>query len=445
MDASLAISRARKRYVLAVLTLVYTFSIADQGLITLLLEPIKADLHLSDTQLGFLAGIAFGVIYALMGLPIARWADRGDRNTIASMMIGLWGAGVTLCLFVSGFTQLVVARIATAVGGAGCMPPTYSLVGDYFPAAAERTRAITLYMMANPLSLLVSFILGGMLDDRFGWRITFFAMGIPALLLAVLVRLTIFEPRTKAKYIHGSVAQLPRLSKVLTTLRHQRSTRHLVFALVIIYTMGLGLAPWYGAFMVRCHGMGTVELGFWFGLIFGVCGIAGVLFGGYVAGRWFAEDEQGQMRIVAATTVSLAPWLALFLVLPDKIYALVALVPFVVAANFLFGPIFALLQRLVVDEMRATTVAVVMLLCNLIGMGIGPQVVGILSDALKTFGGSDSLRYAMLTMSLLALWAAYHFWQVGETVRMDLETVARRAGSDSSPIRPFELIRPTPD
>ena len=166
--------------------------------------------------------------------------------------------------------------------------------------------------------------------------------------------------------------------------------------------------------------MDTTELGIWLGLILGVGGLLGTLAGGYAAGRWFAQDERGQMRLTAVMIAALVPCFVLFLLLPRKEHALIALVPLMVIFNFFFGPTFALMQRLVPDEIRATTLAVVMLLANLIGMGVGPQVVGILSDLLMPIVGSDSLRYAMLTMSLVALWSAYHFWNVGRTVRGDL-------------------------
>jgi MFS family permease len=211
----------------------------------------------------------------------------------------------------------------------------------------------------------------------------------------------------------------------------------LVIGVLLFNVVGFGLSAWFAAFMMRSHHMGTSELGIWLGLIFGFGGIAGVLFGGFAADRWFAEDERGQMRLVAATVASLVPLYALFLLLPVKFYALLTLVPAMVVANMFFGPTFALMQRLVADEMRATTVAVVMLLCNLIGMGVGPQAVGILSDSLKSVMGSDSLRYAMLITSFLGLWAAYHFWRVGRNVKKDLSAVECQAQADS--IRPRRI------
>jgi len=211
-------STAYKHYVLGVLTFVYTLNYLDRNLIVLLLQPIKTDLHLSDTQLGFLTGIAFGLFYATLGLPIARWADRGNRVTITSLAIGVWGATVMSCVLVANFAQLVLARIAASVGEAGCMPPTYSLLGSYFPKPVERTRAMSVYWLASPLSALVSFAAGGILAQRFGWRVTFFLMGLPALIAAVLVKATVFEPRANSVLVNKPQHRQPGLKDVLKVL-----------------------------------------------------------------------------------------------------------------------------------------------------------------------------------------------------------------------------------
>jgi MFS family permease len=424
-DGSSAASLAYRRYVLGTLTLVYTLNYLDRGLVVLLLQPIKEDLHLSDTQIGFLTGIAFGLFYATLGLPIARWADRGNRVNITALAIGLWGATVMLCLFVGNFFQLVCARIAAAVGEAGCMPPTYSLVGDYFPRAIERTRALAIYMLAGPLSSLISFAVGGRLNELLGWRRTFFVMGMPGLLVALLVKFTIAEPRSQRGYERGAHRRIPRMVEILRTLWGQTSSRHLSIAIILLFVMGFGLGPWYAAFMMRSHGMTTPEVGGWFGLIFGLSGTAGILFGGHAAGRWLAHDDKAQMRMSGVAVAATFPCLILFLLLSNKYQALLALSMLILVVNFITGPIFALMQRLVADDMRATTLSTVMLLANLIGMGIAPWIVGVLSDHWIPVAGNDSLRYAMLTMSLVGLWSGYHFWQVGTTVARDLATVAQ--------------------
>lgn len=420
------LSRSYKLYALGALTAVYTLNFVDRYLMTLLMQPIKEDLQLSDTQLGFLTGIAFGLFYATVGVPIARWADRGNRVVITSAAIGLWGLTVMACVFVTNYVQLVLARIAAAVGESGCKPPTYSLLGDYFADPAHRTRAMAIYLSGSSLSAMVSMVAGGWLNEHHGWRMTFLLMGIPGLLLAVLIKLTIKEPRTQ---VSGPLVQepaLPSIKTVLTLMWRQRSCRHLCVAVIVLYTLGLGLSPWYGAFMIRSHGMGTQELGLWLGMIFSVGGMAGVLIGGFICSRMFASNERGQMRLSAVMVALLVPFFVAFLTLENKFHALMALTPLMIIWGFFLGPTYALMQRLVPDGMRATMMSVVMLLANLIGMGIGPQIVGILSDLFAPFAGADSLRYAMLMVACVALWGAWHFWQVGRTVEGDLATAAQR-------------------
>jgi predicted MFS family arabinose efflux permease len=410
-------SSSHKRYVLGVITAVYTVSLLDRGLIMLLLQPIKQDLHLTDTQLGFLTGLAFGVFYATLGVPIARWADRSDRVTISSLSIGLWGLTCMACLFVGNYTQLVFARIAAAVGEAGCKPPTYSLVGDYFPDAAARPRAMAVYLTGGSLASLLSFALGGWVSERLGWRSAFVLAGVCGPVLALLTRLTIRDPRSTKRSGSG---EFPTLRDVFRDLWRQRSFRHLSAALILISSMGLGLGPWYAAFMIRTHGMGTSELGVWLGLTFSIGGVAGVLLGGHVASRSLAASERGQLRLGALAIASTVPLYVVFLTVQQRYIALGSLLPLMVVLFVCLGPVYALMQRLVRDEMRATGLAIVLLLANLIGMGVGPQAVGILSDLLAPTLGRDSLRIAMLAMSMVSIWAGYHLWRAGRTVEADL-------------------------
>ena len=266
----------------------------------------------------------------------------------------------------------------------------------------------------NCSALFISLFIGAWLNSRYGWRMTFFAAGIPALVAAVVVRITVREPRSGTLPL--ATTSVPSARGVAAALWSQRSSRHLCIAISLFYFMALGITPWYAAFMMRSHGMTTAEVGTWLGLILGISGTVGILMGGWVGGRWYASNYRGQMRLSAVLVGSLVPFYVLFLLLPRKYAALAALMPLMMAFCFFVGPAYALLQQLVPDEMRATTAAIVGLLSNLIGMGIGPQIVGILSDTWHPRLGSDSLRYAMLTMSFVALWSAWHFWRVGRTV-----------------------------
>lgn len=423
-------SSAYKNYVLVVMTAVYTVNLVDRELMSLLMQPIADEFHLSDTQLGFLSGIAFGLFYATLGVPIARWADRGNRVTITSLAIGLWGLTVSVCMLVSTFGQLVGARVLASVGESGCKPPTYSLVGDYFPTTNERTRAMSIYWLAGPLAGLIGFVLGGWLNERVGWRMTFFLIGLPGLALALLVKLTVQEPRVQDPA--RMAPPLEPLSKVLRLLWSQPSLRNLAIGLILVFTMFYGVSSWNLVFLMRSHGMTSAQLGVWWGLLSGAAGVGATLLGGYAANRWYPGNEHGQLRLCAISVGSaVVPYVA-FLLVAQKELAMLLLAAWYFALTAVAAPTFSAMQRLVPEQMRATVMALIMLLCNLIGMGIGPQSIGILSDVLRPDYGVDSLRYAMFVVVLLMIWAAYHFWQVSRAVTRDLEH-AERAPSAGSP------------
>jgi MFS family permease len=423
-------NRWYRSYVLGALTTVYALNFLDRGLMLLLLEPIKRDLHLSDTQLGFVTGIAFAAFYAVVGIPIARWADRGDRVSITSLAIGLWGLTVMACLNVFTFLQLVAVRIASAVGEAGCMPPTYSLLGDYFPGGGERARAMSIYWLASPLALFISLFIGAWLNSRYGWRMTFFAAGIPALVAAVVVRITVREPRSGTLPL--ATTSVPSARGVAAALWSQRSSRHLCIAISLFYFMALGITPWYAAFMIRIHDVGVSVVGFWFSIIFGGAGLVGMLFGGYVAGGVLAGRERLQMRLSAIAVGLLTPFITLFVTVPSASAALMILVPTMLLLNVIIGPTFAIMQRLVSDETRATATAIILLIANLVGMGLGPQAVGLASDLLSPRFHAYSLRYAIILISLVALAAAYNFWRVGDTVAADLVRISSSRSASPS-------------
>jgi MFS family permease len=410
-----------RHYPLLLVTLVFTVNLLDRYIIGLLLESIKVELRLSDTQLGFVTGIAFALFYAVLGVPAARWADRGNRASIASFAIGLWGLTVMASVLIGNFVQLVLARILAAAGEAGCKPPTYSLLGDYYPDPGERTMAMAVYWMAGPLATLLSFVLGGYLADWVGWRMTLFIMGVPGLVLAVLVKLTLPEPRS-ARPVEDARPAVP-LSHVLRTIWKSRSCRHLTIGMVLYFTVLFGFSPWSAAFLIRVHRMSTAEVGVSWGLMISAASTIGVLGGGFVAGRWLARDEALQMKISGlALMVSVVPYAA-FLLLPQKSLAIAAMFPAFVIYNIFVAPAYTLMQRLVPANMRATVMAVIMLIYNLVGMGLGPQIIGALSDALQPVVGVDSLRYALFSMTVIMMLAAYQLLLVSRYVRDDLEAL----------------------
>jgi len=428
---------AYKWYVLGILTAVYTLSILDQGVIGLLLPAIQQDLRLTDTQLGELTGLGFGIAFSVAGVPAAYWADRANRVAISSGALALWGGSMVASWFAGNFFRLVLARIGCAVGGAACMPATYALIGDHFPQAKERSAALTLYTLANPLALLVGLGISGWLSTHLGWRLTLASLGLPGLLTSLLLALTVREPRLSQAA--SSPRSGVRARGLISMLWRRPTTRHLTIAITLLYTTGLGLVPWYPAFLIRSHATDPTQIGLWLGVIFGVGGSVGILVGGYVAVRVAAESESHQLRLIALAVALSAPCMGLFLLLPSTFLALCAFVPFTILACIYFGPTFSLLQRLVADDVRATTLALVMLVSNLIGMGLGPQLVGSLSDLFAGAVGIESLRYAMLTVSTLILWSAYHFWRAARSVCADLKSpVAPTRGASRQGLVPFE-------
>jgi MFS family permease len=423
MRSDLHYSNAYKNYVLWVLTFLFALNSFDSTFMILAVQPIKEELHLSDSQVGFMTGIAFGLFYATLGVPIARIADRGNRSTLTAIAIGLWGLTVMCTVFVSNFVQMVLARVAAGIGESGCMPSTYSLLGDYFTGTRERTRAMSTYMLASPLAPLLSFIVGGWLMQNYGWRKAFFMLGVPGLLFAIVIKLTVREPRAAVRDPGAHRDESPPFRNVLAAMWRLASLRHQTIAFVILCTMGLGMSPWFAAFLSRSHGMHSEEVGVWLGMIFGIGGTGGVVSGGYVANRWFPKNERAQLRLSALMVSLLVPCNAVFLLVPQKVIAFGALFAAMFLCNFIYGPCFSLIQRLAGDYARATTIALLMLLANLIGLGVGPQIVGILSDTFQARFGADSLRYAMLLMSSIALWAAGHFWAAAASVTGDLARV----------------------
>jgi MFS family permease len=420
-------SQNYKRYVLFMLASVFTMNYADRYLLSVMLQSIKVDLQLSDTQLGFLSGIAFAVFYITLGIPIARWADRGNRVTIASLAIGMWGIMVMLCGMVTGFVQLALVRIGAAVGEAGCMPPTYSLVGDYFPGS-ERARALSIYAMGGPMSGLVGLALGGWLNEVFGWRVAFMLAAVPGLMISVIVKLTITEPRSLPGAVGDRKHAQPPIGEVFLTLWRKKSFRHLTLSMTTLAVVAIGFMPWYAAFMIRSHGMTSGEVGIWLGVIFSVCGLIGTYGGGYLAGRYLDRREDLQLRFGAVGVGLIFPCTAIFLLAPNKYMSLAAFMPMLFLFHIFIGPLYALMQRLVANEMRATSVALALMIANLVGMGLGPQIVGILSDHWMPAMGADSLKMAMLVVSTAALWSACHFWLAARTIKADLSAMEGMGG-----------------
>jgi MFS transporter, Spinster family, sphingosine-1-phosphate transporter len=421
-----------RNYLLSILLLTLAFNQVDRLALGLLLQDIKADLSLSDTQLGLLSGIAFSLFYSLMGIPIARWADRGNRVTIISVACALWSAAMALCGFAQSFLQLLLIRIGAAVGEAGCVPPAHSLIADNF-SRSERPRAMARYMLGIPLSGFLGYLIAGWLNELYGWRITFILLGLPGLALAALARITLKEPRRAHAPLNAAAAGAEvadshssgaagtlSLKEVCLTLWSSATFRHMLLWFSVASFFGYGITKWQAAFFIRSHGLETGVLGTWFSLIYGVAGFVGLYLGGELASRYAMNNERMQLLAVAVLYCFLGGVKAAVYLSPHYYVAFGMLGLATLLGSLANGPMFATIQTLVPASMRAMAIACMYLLANLIGMGLGPLLAGALSDGFRSWAGEESLRCALLALCPGYLWAAWHSWRASKTIGRDL-------------------------
>ncbi len=423
-----------QRYALSLLLLVYVFNFVDRQIVTILLEAIREEFDLSDTQLAFFGGTSFALFYSTLGIPIARWADRGKRRDIIVIALTIWSAMTAFQATAKSFAVLAVARIGVGVGEAGCSPPAHSMIADYF-GPERRATALGFYAMGIPIGSAIGLILGGWVRENFGWREAFLIVGLPGLLLAILVKATLKEP-TRGYYDRPADLPEPDVTDTPETadepapsirevgrfLFARRAFMHLAFAGALHAFYGYGAATFVGSFFERIHGFEPAELGLWLGLISLTTGVAGTFLGGYVADRISTRDVRWYAWLPGIATAAAVPFVFLYYLWPDRYVALaIGMAPSLLGGMYL-GPTFAITQAMVPAKMRAQASAVLLLILNLIGLGLGPQFVGVVSDLLKPEFGDESVRWALLsTVAGGAIWATVHYALGARTLAQDLE------------------------
>ena len=412
------------RYVLGVLTVVYVFNFVDRQILAILAQSIKTDLDLSDTQIGALSGVAFGIFYATLGIPIARLADKHSRVTIISVCLAIWSAMTALSGQATNFVQLLIARIGVGVGEAGGSPPSHSLIADYFPTDA-RASALGVYALGIPVGILFGNLAGGWIDQYFGWRNAFLVVGIPGIALAILLKLTVKEPpRGYSEGRKPTVEQIP-FTTVLKTMWSFKSFRHLSLGAATQAFVGYGAIAWMPSFLIRTHGMTTGEVGTALGLIIGIAGGIGTFFGGVLADRFGAKDVRYYMWIPAYGFLIAAPF-SIAVYLFDSLYIALALyVMPALLSNLYTGPTFGMTQSLAPLAMRAAASALLLFIINIIGLVFGPTTVGILSDVFQnTLGMTDveSLRVALMICTCVYFVSFINYFFASKHLKKDLET-----------------------
>ncbi len=417
---SRSVSDRQAKVALGILSTVYAVNLLDRQILSMLLVPIQQDLGISDSALGFLTGTSFALFYATAGIPIARWADRGTRIHVIALGLTLWSAATAACGLARSFTQLAIARVLVGVGEAAGSPPAHSLISDYFPPE-RRARSIALYTMGASVGIGLGYALGGSLSERFGWRATFLIVGLPGLFLALVVRFMMKEPRRGEIEGRDDHGEQPAVREALARLWRIRSYRQIALATALYNLASYGFMMWVPTFLVRVHEMGRTESGAWLGLISASCGLAGAYAGGWLADYGVARDRRWSCWLPACAGVLATPFIFAFLLVDTGELALLCYVPISFLSASWSAPTYAVIQGLVSLRMRAMASAVLLFALNLIGLGLGPQFVGILNDLLDPRFGVEAIRYSLLAIGMGKAWGSIHSLLAARHLRKDLD------------------------
>ena len=390
----------RASLVLALLLVAYIFNFLDRQILGILAQPIKADLQLSDTQFGAIGGLAFALLYSVLGIPLALLADKTSRSGVIAGALAFWSAFTALCGTAHGYWQLFLFRLGVGIGEAGGVAPSYALIADYFPPE-RRARALAIFSLGIPLGLAAGTMIGAYIAQAINWRAAFLVMGLAGILLAPVLRLIVRDvPRPAV-----AIAQAP-LGSVFPMLARKPAFWLLAFASSASSLCGYGLALWTPSVLIRSFGVDLLGTANFLASVLLLGGCAGVFAGGWFADRLGHADRGWYARLPAIAWIITAPAWALGLFAPNLWVAW----PLLLVGNALnilwLGPVTTAVQHLVPRPMRATASASFLLINNLIGLGVGPLLIGRLSDALKTTYGVDALRNAAVACTSFYLLAA---------------------------------------
>lgn len=405
--------------VLVMLTLVYTFNFIDRQILVILQEPIKAELGLSDAQLGLLTGFSFALVYVTAGIPIAWLADRSNRRNIVAASLAFWSFMTAISGLVQNYGQLLAARIGVGIGEAGGSPPSHSIISDYFPPSSRGT-ALSFYSMGIYLGVLFGFAAGGWIAENFGWRTAFFLIGIPGIIYALAVVWVVKEP-PRGQYDLGGLPAKSSFSETMACLRTRPTFWWLSVGCAFSAFVSYGNGNFMPSFLMRNHGMSLSEVGAILGLISGLSGAAGTFLGGFIADRLGQRDIRWYVwiPILGGLSSMIPAYYTLFGT--DTTLIIAAMVPSQILSALYLGPCIATCHSLVSPGMRAMASAILYFVLNLIGLGLGPLTVGILSDLFVDAYGDNNLRYAMASALTIGMAGAFFLWMGVRSLRRDLE------------------------
>jgi predicted MFS family arabinose efflux permease len=386
--------------VLTLLLLAYILNFLDRQILGILAQPIKADLHLTDTEFGAVGGLAFALLYSVLGIPLAYLADKTSRSGVIALCLALWSGFTALCGTAHGYWQLFLYRLGVGIGEAGGVAPSYALIADYFPPE-RRARALAIFSLGVPIGLSGGTMIGAYIAHAVDWRAAFIVMGVAGIILAPILRLVVRDlPRDRAR-----AAQAP-LASVFPMVARKPAFWLMALASSASSLCGYGLALWTPSVLIRSFGLDLVSTANFLASLVFIGGCAGVFAGGWFADRLGTMDKGWYAKLPAIAWLITAPTFAAGLMAPNLWLAWpLLLIPN--ALNILWlGPVTTAVQHLVPQPMRATASASFLLINNLIGLGVGPLLMGRLSDALKASYGVDSLRNAAVACTAFYVLAA---------------------------------------
>jgi MFS family permease len=403
-------------YVLSVLLAVYMLHHLDRQVVSLLLVPIGAEFALSDSQLGLLAGTVYAISFAVAGIPMGLLVDRVHRVRLLSLLIAVWSGITAVCATANSFVALVLMRIGIGAAESGGTPTNLSLLSDYFDRR-RRSTAVGIYMMGPHLGTIIGFALAGVIAAQFGWRAAFLAAGIPGLILAVLVLTTVREPGRGATDATAIQAAAPPLWQALRLIWAKPALCHMLVGLTVANTVAAGVSVWLPALLMRMHGATVQQAGL--SVALGVATFAALasLGSGMLSDRLAARAADAVPRLAALAAIITIPCVAVGSLTSVYWIVIVAFAVKNIAHAAINAPGYAITLSLAPPHIRGTTTAVLQVLSNLFGYGIGPQLVGVISDAFKASQGANSLRYGMLVFVGLNLWAVAHFLRAAYWIR----------------------------
>jgi MFS family permease len=416
------------KIMLFALLLVYILNFLDRQIINILAEPIKGELGLSDTQLGLLAGPAFAVFYAVLGIPIARYADNAKTNRVwlISVCLAVWSAMTALCGVAQNFVQLALARIGVGVGEAGCTPAAHSLIADSVPAE-KRSSAIAFFGLGIPIGGLLGLIIGGVVNDQYGWRMALMLVGMPGILLAIVLPLLIRDPRRCADSAHFNTADSPVKAKlsIKDAVREVFASKAYLYVFIAAsFTafLSYGKGLWTISFFIRSHGLSTTEAGLAMAVALGISGIIGTWLGGKMADVFGKRDKRHILTLPAIGMAIAAPILFAGYWAEDWRIAVALLILPTILNSAYYGPAYGCVQGLVRPEARAIAASLVVFGQNLIGLGMGPLLFGVLSDWLQPMAGDESVRWVLYGAAWLGLIPAFFFWRASLRLNAELKS-----------------------